>query len=201
MFWDKAARFYDFFETVYNRKVYREFPAKVAEMTNAQDTVLECACGTGIITACVAQRCKSIIATDYSEGMLGQAKSKCSGLNNVTIQKANIMQLDFADNSFDKVIAGNVIHLLDDPSGAMKELERVCKPGGKIILPTYVNHEKTGKPSFIVRMLKKIGVDFKMQFTMTSYKEFISNMGYTNAEYYKVDGKMPNVIAVITIGN
>lgn len=199
MFWDKAARFYDFFETVYNRKVYREFPAKVAEMTNAQDTVLECACGTGIITACVAQRCKSIIATDYSEGMLGQAKSKCSGLNNVTIQKANIMQLDFADNSFDKVIAGNVIHLLDDPSGAMKELERVCKPGGKIILPTYVNHEKTGKPSFIVRMLKKIGVDFKMQFTMTSYKEFISNMGYTNAEYYKVDGKMPNVIAVITI--
>ncbi|MCQ2198689.1 MAG: class I SAM-dependent methyltransferase [Paludibacteraceae bacterium] len=199
MFWDKAARFYDFFETVYNRKVYREFPAKVAEMTNAQDTVLECACGTGIITACVAQRCKSIIATDYSEGMLGQAKSKCSGLNNVTIQKANIMQLDFADNSFDKVIAGNVIHLLDNPSGAMKELERVCKPGGKIILPTYVNHEKTGKPSFIVRMLKKIGVDFKMQFTMTSYKEFISNMGYTNAEYYKVDGKMPNVIAVITI--
>lgn len=199
MFWDKAARFYDFFETVYNRKVYREFPAKVAEMTNAQDTVLECACGTGIITACVAQRCKSIIATDYSEGMLGQAKSKCSGLNNVTIQKANIMQLDFADNSFDKVIAGNVIHLLDDPSGAMKELERVCKPGGRIILPTYVNHEKTGKPSFIVRMLKKIGVDFKMQFTMTSYKEFISNMGYTNAEYYKVDGKMPNVIAVITI--
>lgn len=199
MFWDKAARFYDFFETVYNRKVYREFPAKVAEMTNAQDTVLECACGTGIITACVAQRCKSVIATDYSEGMLGQAKSKCSGLNNVTIQKANIMQLDFADNSFDKVIAGNVIHLLDDPSGAMKELERVCKPGGKIILPTYVNHEKTGKPSFIVRMLKKIGVDFKMQFTMTSYKEFISNMGYTNAEYYKVDGKMPNVIAVITI--
>lgn len=199
MFWDKAARFYDFFETVYNRKVYREFPAKVAEMTDAQDTVLECACGTGIITACVAQRCKSIIATDYSEGMLGQAKSKCSGLNNVTIQKANIMQLDFADNSFDKVIAGNVIHLLDDPSGAMKELERVCKPGGKIILPTYVNHEKTGKPSFIVRMLKKIGVDFKMQFTMTSYKEFISNMGYTNAEYYKVDGKMPNVIAVITI--
>lgn len=199
MFWDKAARFYDFFETVYNRKVYREFPAKVAEMTNAQDTVLECACGTGIITACVAQRCKSIIATDYSEGMLGQAKSKCSGLNNVTIQKANIMQLDFADNSFDKVIAGNVIHLLDDPSGAMRELERVCKPGGKIILPTYVNHEKTGKPSFIVRMLKKIGVDFKMQFTMTSYKEFISNMGYTNAEYYKVDGKMPNVIAVITI--
>lgn len=199
MFWDKAARFYDFFETVYNRKVYREFPAKVAEMTNAQDTVLECACGTGIITTCVAQRCKSIIATDYSEGMLGQAKSKCSGLNNVTIQKANIMQLDFADNSFDKVIAGNVIHLLDDPSGAMKELERVCKPGGKIILPTYVNHEKTGKPSFIVRMLKKIGVDFKMQFTMTSYKEFISNMGYTNAEYYKVDGKMPNVIAVITI--
>lgn len=196
-FWNKAAGLYDFFETVYNGKVYREFPLKVAEFINAEDKVLECACGTGIISRVVAPKCHSLIATDYSEGMIKQAQKNNQSLNNTTFCVANITQLNYADETFDKVIAGNVIHLLDEPQKAMQELERVCKKGGMIILPTYINHEKTGKPSFIVRFLKRIGVDFKMQFTMKTYQEFLSSMGYSNAEYYKIDGKMPNAIAVI----
>ena len=48
-------------------------------------------------------------------------------------------RLKCQDDRFDKVVAGNVIHLLSDPHAAVKELERVCKPGGKIIIPTYIN--------------------------------------------------------------
>lgn len=197
MFWDKAASFYDFFETIYNRKVYKEFPLQVATIINEGDKVLECACGTGVITKAMASKGASIIATDFSEGMLHQARKKCKALDNVTIHKADIMHLNFADNSFDKVVAGNVIHLLDNPKDAMKELSRVCKPDGLIILPTYINKEKTGKPLFIVRLLKAIGVDFKMQFTMNDYKEFITRMGFPKADFYLVNGKMPNAIAVI----
>ncbi len=46
------------------------------------------------------------------------------------------------DESFDVVIAANVIHLLDDPYKALSELDRVCRPGGKLIIPTYVNKDK-----------------------------------------------------------
>ena len=46
-----------------------------------------------------------------------------------------------ADGQFDKVIAANVIHLLDEPFKALAELDRVCKPGGQIIIPTYINRE------------------------------------------------------------
>ena len=43
MFWDKVAIFYDFFETVYNSKVYRRLGKKVAEEIMQNDVVFECA--------------------------------------------------------------------------------------------------------------------------------------------------------------
>ena len=49
------------------------------------------------------------------------------------------MQLPYPDERFDVVIAANVIHLLDEPEKALQELSRVCRPGGRIILPTYMN--------------------------------------------------------------
>ena len=48
MFWDKISPLYDLFEQVYNGKVYRGTGEKVTEFIEPNDTVLECACGTGI---------------------------------------------------------------------------------------------------------------------------------------------------------
>lgn len=73
---------------------------------------------------------------------------------------------------------------------------RVTKPGGLVILPTYIN--KTKKPSRIaVRLIGMLGADFKRQFDLDSYKQFFENTGVGNAEYTVVDGRMPCVIAVI----
>lgn len=74
--------------------------------------------------------------------MLKKAKKKCKKLNNVEFVWADITHLNYEDGSFDKVVAGNVIHLLDDPYSALKELERVCRVGGQLIIPTYINMEK-----------------------------------------------------------
>ena len=127
MFWDKIASMYDFFENTYNRKVYTGTGKKVAELIDTSDSVLECACGTGAITVSLASKCKELTATDFSDGMLKQAEKKCREFDNVKIQKADITHLEFGDASFDKAVAGNVIHLLSDPNAALKELERVCE--------------------------------------------------------------------------
>lgn len=108
------------------------------------------------------------------------------------------MELKCPDASFDKVVAGNVIHLLDNPSAALHELERVCKTGGKLIIPTYINIERNGNPDILVRIFKKLGADFKQQFNFEIYKEFFKEAGYPEAEYILVEGKMPCAIAVIT---
>ena len=132
MFWDRVSGIYDLFGKIYNGKVNREMCTAVAEEIRTDDRVLECACGTGLITAAVAGKCRELVATDYSEGMLKQTRKKCGSFSNVEIRSADILNLPFPDESFDVVIAANVIHLLDDPYKALSELDRVCRPGGKL---------------------------------------------------------------------
>lgn len=198
MFWDKVAWLYDLFENIYNGKVNRQLCKEVAALIEHSDKVIECACGTGMFTKYIAPKCEELIATDFSIGMLKQAKRNCRDFPNVKIKKANIMELKYKDEEFDKVIAGNVIHLLDEPDAALSELERVCKKGGKIIIPTYVNNENIGKPSKFVRIIEKFGAGFKCQFNYKTYKDFFVRAGYSDVEYQLVQGKMPCAIAIIT---
>lgn len=197
MFWDKVAGVYDIFETVYNGKVYRRLGERVAEEIGQNDIVLECACGTGAISRRIAPECRRLIATDYSQGMLRKTSKKCRKHNNVKIKRADMTRLKCSDDRFDKVVAGNVIHLLEEPYTAIKELERVCKPGGKIIIPTYIN-ASGGVNKKAVRLLEFAGANFKRQFDIDSYKKFFEDAGYKNVDYYIIDGKMPCAVAVIT---
>ena len=197
MFWNKISPLYDLFENVYNGKVYKETGKKVADLIEEHDEVLECACGTGAISKYIAAKCKSLIATDFAEGMLKQAAKKCNGLENISFENADITALRFPDASFDKVVAGNVIHLLPNPEAALSELERVVKPGGRIIIPTYINKTKKSS-SLAVKFLTMLGADFKRQFDLASYKKFFEDKGYKNIEYTVAEGRMPCAIAIIT---
>lgn len=196
MFWDKISPLYDLFENVYNHKVYAGTGKKVAEFIDPADEVLECACGTGAITVCIAEKCRRLIATDYASGMLKQAKRKCRKFRNVSFKRVDITSIKCRNDRFDKVVAGNVIHLLLEPGKALAELERVVKPGGRIIIPTYINMSKRSA-GLAVKFIEFLGADFKKQFDMDSYREFFNEIGYRDVEYYVVDGRMPCAIAVI----
>ena len=128
--------------------------------------------------------------------MLKQASKKCRHFKNVTFQKADITKLEFADASFDKVVAGNVIHLLPEPEKALSELKRVTKPEGTIIIPTYINMSKGGGTA-AVKFIELLGANFKRQFNFDSYKNFFADMGYSDVTYEVVDGRMPCVLAII----
>ena len=196
MFWDKISLLYDLFENVYNHKVYAGTGKKVAEFIDTTDEVLECACGTGAITVCIAEKCRRLIATDFAHGMLKQAARKCRKFSNVRFKRADITRIKCRNDRFDKVVAGNVIHLLPDPGKALAELERVVRPGGQIIIPTYINMSKKSA-GLAVKFIEFLGADFKKQFDLESYKSFFKEMGYDNVEYHVVDGRMPCAIAVI----
>jgi ubiquinone/menaquinone biosynthesis C-methylase UbiE len=196
MIWDAFSGFYDAAETIYNKNVYTNTGKRVAEEIDKDDTVLECACGTGSITKYIAPVCKLLAATDMSKGMLMEAEKNCAMFGNVIFRYADIMNINCRDERFDKVIAGNVIHLLDDPYGAVEELLRVCKTGGKVIIPTYINAEKPSG-SIAADALRIAGVDFKREFTYDSYKQFFRDGGY-DAEFDVVEGRMSCAIAIIT---
>lgn len=197
MFWNKISPVYDIFENVYNRKVYKGTGIKVAEFIDESDNVLECACGTGAITEEIAKKAQKVLATDFAEGMLKRASRKCRKYGNVSFRQEDITDIKSADNSFNKVVAGNVIHLLPEPGKALNELLRVVKPGGKVIIPTYINMSKSSS-GFAVKFIEKLGAEFKRQFDIDSYRRFFEDMGYNDVEYFVVEGRMPCAVAIMT---
>lgn len=197
MFWDTVAGVYDVFVNIINRKTHIRLRNKVSEMISPDDNVLECACGTGMLTSVIAGRCRKLIATDISEKMLDKARKNCREIGNIAFEIADITALEYPDNSFEKVVAGNVIHLLDDPRGALSELDRVCTPGGKLIIPTYINKTPNGKTSRFASAVGKAGADFRQQFTAESYRRFFQQSGYDDVEVSVADGRIPCAVAVM----
>lgn len=197
MFWDNVAWIYDFFANVINKKTDKALCAAVEKLVSSHDDVLECACGTGLLTCVLAPRCKSLIATDFSANMLRRAKRKCAKYNNVLFEQADILHLPYQNKCFDAVIAANVLHLLDEPYLALSELDRVCKPDGRIIIPTYMNQNSNGKTNGVSGAIGKVGADFKREFTPETYKRFFDDAGYTDASYYLCSGRIPCAVAVL----
>ena len=77
----------------------------------------------------------AVTAIDFSPRMLSYAKKSASKLNlNVEFHLMDVQQLDFPDNYFDTVFAAFVFCSVPDPVLGLKELNRVCKPGGKLLL-------------------------------------------------------------------
>lgn len=197
MFWDLVSGVYPLFESVYNGKVNRAVQEKVAWLLTPDMRVLECACGSGMLTKAAAPHCKEIIATDFSVGMLRQAERACRKFGNVRFRRADLRALPFRGHRFDAVIAGNVLHLLDDPAAVLHALARVCMPGGMLILPTYINRSSSGKDSLFASVIGKAGADFKRQFTAESYVQFLTDAGFPPAHCTVAEGRVPCAVAVI----
>ena len=197
MFWDNVAGVYDVFVNVINRKTHQKLRRIVSSLIEPDDTVLECACGTGLLSAVIAPKCRQLTATDFSEKRLKKAEKNCRSFRNITYAQADITALSFADGSFDKVVAGNVIHLLDNPVTALRELNRVCKDGGMLIIPTYMNKDDKGKTSGFAGAVGKAGADFKRQFTVESYRQFFLDAGYPDVKVSLADGRIPCAAAVM----
>jgi len=198
VFWDRVAGIYDIFVNVINGKTHKELRQIISNLIQAEDSVLECACGTGLLSTVIASNCKTLTATDFSSKMLKRAEKNCSAFTNVTFRQADILSLDFPDNAFDTVVAGNVIHLLDEPLKALDELNRVCKPGRMLIIPTYMNRDQKGNTNDFASVVGKAGANFKRQFTVESYRQFFLAAGYRDVQVTLADGRIPCAVAVMT---
>ncbi|MCM1578289.1 MAG: class I SAM-dependent methyltransferase [Ruminococcus sp.] len=130
-FWDKVAGVYDIMELV-NRSAARRMERITEENISPGDIVLDCASGTGMLTFAAAKKARKVLSSDLSGEMVRTAakKARFRGVSNVRFAVRDICELKVRDGAFDKVIAGNVLHLLPDPAKAAHELVRVTKKGG-----------------------------------------------------------------------
>lgn len=91
-------------------------------------TLLDVGCGPGTITADLATKVRQVTGIDSSPEVIGVARRTAPA--NVTFQAADVHDLAFADASFDVVHAHQVLQHVADPVRALREMRRVCRPGG-----------------------------------------------------------------------
>jgi len=100
------------------------------------DTVLDVACGPGLLACAFAKVAKHATGIDMTPAMLEQARKtqQEQGLENVSWQQGDVYSLPFPPDQFSIVSSRFVFHHLQDPLAALKEMKRVCKPGGKVVV-------------------------------------------------------------------
>jgi SAM-dependent methyltransferase len=98
--------------------------------------VLDVGCGPGSITLDLAERVAPgrVTAVDTSEDALAVARRAAAerGVGNVDFAVADVHALDLPDGAFDVVHAHQVLQHLGDPVRALREMRRVCRPGGVV---------------------------------------------------------------------
>jgi phosphatidylethanolamine/phosphatidyl-N-methylethanolamine N-methyltransferase len=118
--------------------------AAIRHLTLAEnDSVLEVGIGTGLNLPLYPPTCR-LTGIDLSQEMLDKAVERVQTLAmpNVTLKVMDATSLDFADNEFDKALATYTISAVPDPVAVLREMRRVVKPGGFIVLLNHFRSER-----------------------------------------------------------
>ena len=100
------------------------------------DTVLDVACGPGLLACAFARVARHVTGIDITPAMLDRARTlqQERGLSNVTWRQGDVLPLPWPDGSFTIVSARFAFHHFLDPRGVLAEMRRVCAVGGKVVV-------------------------------------------------------------------
>lgn len=133
--YNRTALFFDWMDNMIPVKLRRKAVEQVA------GKVLEVGVGTGANLEFYLPGCQ-VTGIDFSSGMLQKAKKKLTKAKvPITLLEMDAQAMTFPDDSFDTVLATCVFCSVPDPIKGLKEVKRVCRPGGRIILLEHVRSE------------------------------------------------------------
>jgi len=105
--------------------------------------ILDFGCGTGISTRKASKKVSNVLGIDYSNEMIELARKATPNDEKIEYKVATIHDKSLNSESYDMVLAFNVLHLVDDPQVALKRIHTLLKPGGLLISSTPCLGEKT----------------------------------------------------------
>jgi ubiquinone/menaquinone biosynthesis C-methylase UbiE len=118
------------------------------------DTVLDIACGGGLVARAFASHVRHVTGIDVTPAMLDQARKAAAeqGLANTSWDQGDVTNLPYADGSFTIVATRFSFHHFLDPLAALHEMVRVCAPGGRIVVVDSCPSEDKSKAAAFNRL-------------------------------------------------
>jgi ubiquinone biosynthesis O-methyltransferase len=140
-FWDRMAKQFD------KRAKHFEPPpvGKTKKHLNANDIVLDYGCATGTVAIEIARNVRKVSGIDISSKMIDAAKRKAneSKIENIDFAQSSIFHERNKTESFNAILAFNILHFLEDKKRIVQRINELLKPGGVFISATVCMGEKT----------------------------------------------------------
>ncbi|MEO8604115.1 MAG: class I SAM-dependent methyltransferase [bacterium] len=139
------AEFSQFYDLVFARIFYPRIVGVIRTLQIPPSAkVLEVGVGTGLALAAYPRHCQ-VTGLDLAPDMLEHAQERINrhGWRHIQVMEGDAMDMNLPDDSFDYVMGFHVVSVVPDAGRMMREVLRVCKPGGRVIL---INHFRSEKP-------------------------------------------------------
>lgn len=137
--YNRVSKIYDIIEKPMESMLGEKWRGKLIEEIEGKK-ILEVGIGTGKNIPYYPKDI-DVIGIDFSENMVQRANERANSYPNVDIIQMDAQNMTFEDNMFDTVITSCVFCSVPDPIKGLKEIKRVCKPNGKIIMLEHMRSE------------------------------------------------------------
>lgn len=164
---------------------------------SGQDTVLDVACGSGIVACAFATVASHVTGIDLTPAMLEQAQALAEqrGLTNLSWRQGDIETLPFPDDSFSLVLSRYAFHHFLQPERVLSEMVRVCRPRGRILIAD--GTPAADRADAYNHFEKLIDPSHTRALTLEEFQRLVSNAKLQNVRlaFYKMEMQLEQQLA------
>jgi len=163
------------------------------------DTVLDVACGPGLVAAAFAKVCRHVTGIDLTPAMIDKAREHAAALalTNVAWHVGNVLPLRFPDRAFDLVVSRFAFHHFPEPFAVLREMARVCARPGRIVVADMMASRDPRRADALNRMERLRDPSHTRALTLGDMRDLFAQagLGVPREAFYDVRGELERLLA------
>ena len=153
---------------------------------NNEQTILDLGCGTGILTAQLADLCSKVVGVDSSQNMIEKAQKQ---FENIEFSVCDALAMPF-ENEFDVVFSNAVFHWINDHNVLLKNIHKALKAQGLLVCEFGASGNIATIENAFIKVYQRLGYSYKPKFnfpTVEFFGETLEKNGFVIDKIYDFD--------------